>query len=202
MKTVDDSTRSIRQVFFARFSHQLLATLDSRKPAQVPPPLILLTGGLRTPRLLRSALTSRHADLLGIGRGSVLCPDLPLVARVRLENPDMWDNAPFQREPSFKRPGIFLYKPFSYLWSAMSGIKLIGAGVTIAWYNVTMRHIAQAHYKGRTFVPDLRRGGVQSILSMWFWTNSWSWMECWMMILITLAVAMIAYRTSVFVDLI
>lgn len=188
MKTQDGCTKSIRQVFFARFSRQVLAALRSRKLMQVSPPLILLTGGLRTPRLLRSALMSGHADLLGVGRGSVLCPKFPSVARLRLKNPNLWDDVPFERDPSLKRPRLFTHRPFNYLWSVVSGIKIIGAGVNMSWYIVTMRHITQSQHNGPAFVPNLSMGGIQSILSMWIWTNNWSWMQYWMMILLTLAV--------------
>ncbi|KAF7986295.1 hypothetical protein HWV62_35240 [Athelia sp. TMB] len=72
-------SKSPRQAFFAGFSSRALQVLDSFPDGSAP--RILLTGGLRTPSHLQTALTSHHADLLGVGRGSVTTPDLPDILR-------------------------------------------------------------------------------------------------------------------------
>ncbi|KAF8888590.1 hypothetical protein BD779DRAFT_1611297 [Infundibulicybe gibba] len=64
-----DYEKPARQALFSRFSHQAVATLELLQHSNAsPPPAILLTGGLRTPNLLRTALSANHAHLLGIGR--------------------------------------------------------------------------------------------------------------------------------------
>ncbi|KAF8162865.1 hypothetical protein B0H34DRAFT_298148 [Crassisporium funariophilum] len=168
------SSKSHRQAFFARFSHQALRALDSlpRDASSPPMPLILLTGGLRTPSLLRSAIVSRHADLLGIGRGSVLCPDLPSVLRKRNGNPAQWDDVPFQQEPDLNMPLILDYWPVSWAWGRVPKIKLIGAGVSMAWYVVAIRHLANTAVDGAAYnvVTETGRGALGSLLQMWAWT--------------------------------
>lgn len=159
-------SKPARQAFFARFSHQALKTLHSRGG---PVPLILLTGGLRTLGLLRSALAYRHADLLGIGRGSIVCPDLPSVLRERLQESHRWDNIPFQPEPHLKMPRIIAYQPFSWVWNVISKVRLVGAGVTLAWYIVTMRQLAHCVASGKRFKPNYHLGGLKSIFGMWVW---------------------------------
>ncbi|KDR83598.1 hypothetical protein GALMADRAFT_235865 [Galerina marginata CBS 339.88] len=165
------SSESPRQAFFAHFSHQALQSLDSlRGVSQRPLPLILLTGGLRTPGLLRSALGLRHADLLGVGRGAVLCPDLPVLLRGRIDDPRRWDNVHFHCEPALQQPWILEYPPFNWMWSITPKIKLIGAGVTMAWYVVALRGIANTPFTSDSIKPNTGLGGLLSVFWMWFWT--------------------------------
>ncbi|KAH9482397.1 NADH-dependent flavin oxidoreductase iccG [Psilocybe cubensis] len=161
-----DHSKPARQAFFARFSQQALKTLHSRGNSV---PLILLTGGLKTPGLLQSALACKHADLLGIGRGSVVCPELPSVLREHLQSSHRWDHIPFNPEPRLQMPWIILYPPFSWVWNVVNQIKLIGAGVTLAWYVVTMRQLAHCGASGAKFKPYYHTGGLQSIFRMWVW---------------------------------
>ena len=62
-----------RQAFFAQFSSKLMEELSSMTSSDGSLPLVLLTGGLRTPAHLNTALSAKHTHLLGIGRSSVLC---------------------------------------------------------------------------------------------------------------------------------
>jgi hypothetical protein len=155
MATAPLSSASSRQALFARFSLQALKSLESLPQ---PTPLILLTGGLRTPAHLHTAMISRHAHLLGIGRGSVVCPDLPIVLASR--QPD--DITPFAPEPDLSRSS-------HRFWKWLPRVKLIGAGVGMAWHVVAMRALAvggrpalEAHYS---------MGGVEVVLRMFLWVR-------------------------------
>jgi hypothetical protein len=164
-------SKSPRQAFFARFSHQALQALRSlpRAPTSPPPPLILLTGGLRTPGLLRTVLSSGHAHLLGIGRGSVLCPDLPSILKEKNKDPHRWDDIPFQQEPDLSLPHILKTWPLSWLWNFVPKIRLIGAGVGMAWYVVTIRRISRASRSESNMMPNYNMGGLAAVFWMWAW---------------------------------
>ncbi|KAF8974330.1 hypothetical protein BDZ97DRAFT_1751158 [Flammula alnicola] len=170
MTSENNGSKTPRQAFFSRFSHQALRALESIRDSTASPlPTILLTGGLRTTGLLRSALESRHADLLGIGRGSVLCPDLPSLVLERLKDSHRWDNQPLGREPDLRKPSILEYGLFAWIWSIVPKIKLIGAGVGLAWYVVAIGRIAMAgpQVVTQTIRPEYDRGGLTSVLWMW-----------------------------------
>ena len=164
-------SKSPRQAFFAHFSHQVLQALESllRTPTSPPTPLILLTGGLLTPGLLRTVLNSRHAHLLGIGRGSVLCPNLPSILKEKNEDLLQWDDIPFQREPDLRLPHILEYWPLNWMWSLAPKIRLIGAGVGMAWYVVTIRCISRASRSGSDLVLNHDMGGLEAVFWMWAW---------------------------------
>jgi hypothetical protein len=176
MSAKPSASNSPRQAFFARFSHRALQALESLRHSDSTYtgylPLILLTGGLRTPGLLQKALTLKHADLLGIGRGSVLCPDLPSVLSQRLHDLRTWGDIPFQPEPDLQLPGILSYPIFCLIWELVPKVKLIGAGVGMAWYVVAMRHIANTTMAGRDqeIRPEYDVGGLCSVFRMWFWS--------------------------------
>lgn len=176
MSAKPSASNSPRQAFFARFSRRALQALESLRQSDSTYtgylPLILLTGGLRTPGLLQKALTLKHADLLGIGRGSVLCPDLPSVLSQRLHDLETWGDIPFQPEPDLQLPGILSYPIFRSIWELIPKVKLIGAGVGMAWYIVAMRHIANTSIAGRDeeIRPEYDVGGLDSVFWMWFWS--------------------------------
>ncbi|KZS87257.1 FMN-linked oxidoreductase [Sistotremastrum niveocremeum HHB9708] len=131
------ASTSARQVFFSAFSKiamRAVASLPDKRP------LIMLTGGIRTPEQMNRALNDADADLLGLGRPSVLCPDLP----IRLRD---GDRAPVILEPQLKSPSWFP--------------KLIGAGVGTAWYTVQMKRIATGEN------IDLTLSGLEAVWSMW-----------------------------------
>jgi len=130
------STASPRQALFSRFSREVVNTLHSCQETTGPlPPLVLLTGGLKTPEILYTALSSNHAHLLGIGRGSVLCPDLPtllkgLVGPAGTTCPDAaWSVA---------------FRPEHDLWlqKYLPSIPLVGASINMMWHTIMMRRLA------------------------------------------------------------
>ena len=108
-------------------------------PTSLPKPLILLTGGLRTPEQMRKAVDQRDCDLLGLGRLSVLRPDFP--KRLRSQPDYVAEEPDLPKLPWFP--------------------KLLGAGVGTAWYVVQIRRIAE----GKSV--DMKTGGIESILLMW-----------------------------------
>lgn len=164
----EDVPRSRRQAFFASFSHKALQALESLQGTiPTPLPLILLTGGLKSLDLLDTVLDSRHAHLLGIGRASVTCPNLPRVVQERSKNPRQWDGELFGREPNLK-PTILTYPLLSWFSRYMPDVKLIGAGAEVAWHVLGMRQIATSS----TNIVNVNCGGLTSVLGMWFWKPS------------------------------
>ncbi|KAF7318713.1 FMN-linked oxidoreductase [Mycena chlorophos] len=137
--------KSSRQALFADFSTHARESLASLPPEKRP--LVLLTGGLSNPAQLRNALSAGHADLVGLGRTAVLCPDAP--SRVR-------NNRPFPAQPTLDFHPLRARLP-------LPRIKLIGAGTTMAWYTVMLRRLAQ----GREV--DFGMGPVGGLVWMWFW---------------------------------
>ena len=97
-----------------------MTTLRSITPAKRP--LVLLTGGLRFPAQFHEALSTKKCDLLGIGRASVVQPELPNLTR---QCPEQVKD----RQPKLAR----------LEWLP----KIIGAGITTTWYAVQMRRIAR-----------------------------------------------------------
>lgn len=175
---------SVRQAFFTRFSREAVKTLAStNSPAR---PLILLTGGLNSPALLQMALTSKNADLLGIGRTAILSPDLPTILRSKLLSRSTTPltlssqatddrDIPFQPEPTLKDPFFFSCPPISWIWSVLTSVHLIGTGSRMAWYTLFMRRIALLPMAGGDGLPttppspDYTLGGIQSSFWMFFW---------------------------------
>jgi hypothetical protein len=60
-----------RQAFFSSFSRKALEVARSSSSS---PPLIILTGSLRTRKVMASSIRDGHTQLIGIGRPSVLHP--------------------------------------------------------------------------------------------------------------------------------
>ncbi|KAJ3742702.1 hypothetical protein DFH05DRAFT_1501862 [Lentinula detonsa] len=181
------STKNARQAFFAQFSAKLMKALSSEFSSNDRPPLVLLTGGLRTPAHLYTALTAHHAHLLGVGRSSVLCPNLPTVLKHRqtVEGDLSSDLTPFRPEPDlcllFSRR-----RPCEWIWRHVPKVRLIGAGVGMAWYAVMMRRLAGERKRwdndgnsrkieghAQYFLePDYSVGGLGAIIRMWMWVNA------------------------------
>ncbi|EIW83221.1 FMN-linked oxidoreductase [Coniophora puteana RWD-64-598 SS2] len=183
-------TKSRRQAFFSSFSRLAVQTIASLPTPQQQRPLILLTGGLRTPAALSSALTAGHADLLGIGRGAILCPHLPALlasGAAAAAEPDL----PLGRDPDLRTGASPLENAVSAL---TANVKLIGAGFDMAWYVVNIRRMALAgmrgsrtngtsesddeHGAGRGQIPDYELSRMGALLDMWCWTapgDDWAW---------------------------
>ena len=156
-----------RQAFFANFSAVAKEHIKRLHPHNGSPvPVILLTGGLRSPAHLQTALNNDHADLLGIGRGSILCPDLPAILQRRGEKVDaIFDAEPFVREldNDIKLPFWFPKVP------------LVGASAGVSWYAIQMRKIAETE-TGRV-VSLANIGAVEAMLRMWIWLD-WAYYSC------------------------
>ena len=184
------TTRSPRQALFSRYSQRALQVLypphgdspnvvESGTTTSIPssrrPPLVLLTGGLRTETLLSSALSQKHAHLLGIGRSSITCPDLPrlLYHSIRGDTTFSMDSIP---TPDLKGVG---HPPSSWL-SLLEHVclavvlwvcsfvplelpPLAVGGVNMAWHIVAMRAIARGEE------PDYSIGGLAAVFRMWLW---------------------------------
>jgi hypothetical protein len=116
---------------------------------------------MRTPLHLTSALQENHADILGIGRMAVLCPDLPLILAEYAQT--QGDQAIGQASTFFADvPKLRLSRTWSRI---LPKIKLVGAGAEVAWYVVAMRSLA------RNGVISRRMGPVEAVLRMWVWTS-------------------------------
>ena len=105
----------------------------------------------------------------------MLCPNLPIILKKQKEKEE-WndddDDRPFQSEPDLQSlPLIFYYWPLNWMWSLVPRIKLIGAGVGVAWYVVAIRHISQATSRSGSDIIILNRdmGGLGAVFWMWFW---------------------------------
>ena len=107
----------------------------------------------------------------------MLCPNLPIILKHKQKEKEKWDDddddIPFQPEPDLlSLPLIFYYWPLNWMWSHVPRIKLIGAGVGVAWYVVAIRHIAQASsgLSGSDIIILNRdMGGLGAVFWMWFW---------------------------------
>ncbi|KAJ3892645.1 hypothetical protein GG344DRAFT_44984 [Lentinula edodes] len=179
------SAKNPRQAFFAHFSSKLMKELSFVTSSDQCAPLILLTGGLRSPAHLYNALRSDHAHLLGIGRASVPCPNLPTVLkRRRAAEADLWsDVTPFKPEPDlrFWPSGR---EPWRCIQRHFPKVKLIGAGVGMAWYVVMIRRLAKERIRRvdgqngkqfeeqECFEPDYSIGGLGAITKMWVWIDA------------------------------
>lgn len=186
------ATTSPRQAFFSRFSRQAVKTLacpSTTSTNKHPPPVILLTGGLRTYDIFCDVLTQGHAQLIGIGRTSVLCPELPRLLAESIARHRAWDDRPdgpfptFLREP-LREPDLRLPGPINIALKYVPLPKLIGAGVGMAWYTVQMRRIA----KGQSI--DYALGGLGAIVEMWVpqWTFGRTLTMGWFSIIILVVV--------------
>ncbi|KAJ3858013.1 hypothetical protein EV368DRAFT_28993 [Lentinula lateritia] len=179
------SAKNPRQAFFAHFSSKLMKELSPVTSSDQCAPLILLTGGLRSPDHLYTALRNDHAHLLGIGRASVLCPNLPTVLKRRraAEAGFSSDVTPFKPEPDlrFWPSGR---EPWRCIHRHFPKVKLIGAGVGMAWYVVMIRRLAKERIRRvdgqngkkieeqECFEPDYSIGGLGAITKMWVWIDA------------------------------
>lgn len=135
---------SPRQAFFESFSRIAIEAVHqdqgSTGPIKKPPPLIMLTGGLRTRAQFSQVLKRKHAHLLGLARLATLQPNLPKLLREYHEGLT-------NKESSIHRNSSELLwswevqpapEPHSPTWWP----RLVGAGVGMAWYVVALRRLA------------------------------------------------------------
>ncbi|KAH8082853.1 hypothetical protein BXZ70DRAFT_900986 [Cristinia sonorae] len=176
---------SRRQAVFEGFSSRAMQYLTIDKIQRRP--LILLTGGLRTPELLKSALAKNHTDLLGLGRTAVVRPDLP---KRLAENPDVWPEPifPLFDAPAHKLPLRFFLEDklallASVLWDLIppsyrpAAPGLVGAGAETARHDIMLQALARNAeklcYPGSDFAAMVRfwlytaPGGSKSRVGLW-----------------------------------
>jgi hypothetical protein len=131
---------------------------------------------MRTPTTFQEALSQGHADLIGIGRGSVLAPDLPLLlkelySRGRTGTPDLDEDSEdnMHRDFPFQQPSLS-YADTPLIRLAVSILRLlgifpppglIGAGAATAWYAVAMRRLS----RGQTI--NYQMGPIRAVLMLW-----------------------------------
>ncbi|KAH9046846.1 FMN-linked oxidoreductase [Lactarius hengduanensis] len=164
---------SSRQAFFARFARKARDAIHAQASSSPRHPLVLLTGGMRSPEVFEDALSQGHADLVGIGRASVLAPRLPLLLRKLYSGRAAGDldggSDEVAREFSFQQPTLS-YSDTPLIRAAVSILRwlgilplptLIGAGAAIAWYVVTMSRTS------RGSGINYQMGGIRVILTMW-----------------------------------
>ncbi|KAI6043903.1 hypothetical protein EDC04DRAFT_2562065 [Pisolithus marmoratus] len=185
---------SPRQAFFSRFSREVIEHIN-RDPAPSnasPVPVVVLTGGLRSPAHLQTALDASHADLLGIGRGSITCPNLPVVLQERSTHAENRIGYQFREdtEPFACEPGGGLKPPF-----CLPKVGLIGASFGLAWYTVRMRSIAESQIRNDTRNGTSRSdyyqrdmGTMEAMLRMWIWVNRAQGWLVLVLVLLTISV--------------
>lgn len=153
IETAKGEPSNKREALFSRFSQRARATLLSSSTSPYTPPLgssrprplILLTGGLNTSQLMTSALRNGHADLLGIGRLSVELPYLPRALR---QTSGITPPSSLSTPVLSERLLELLEALIKELWTRIPDAlrpgfpPLIGAGVAMAAYQVTMRRLA------------------------------------------------------------
>ncbi|KXN81689.1 NADH oxidase [Leucoagaricus sp. SymC.cos] len=165
-----------RQALFARFSRQALKALNAAGFKYSSRPAIILTGGLRAPSLLQSALQSGQTDMLGIGRGAVICPNIPEIMQEYEQSPrNDGGDTPFGDEPDLPPP---TWWPLGPIWNTFSKIKLIGAGLNMAWYTLMLRRRAAAELRrsqalGKVDLsvtePDYTIGALRTLIHFVVW---------------------------------
>lgn len=169
---------SPRQALFSRFSCCAMETIASSSAIvnkDHTPPRVLLTGGLRSSSHLNGALQHGHADLLGIGRGAITCPDLPDKVANDVEGNVLTRS--FAREPDFASEPNLRSKIDQLIKSFMFRIQLVGAGATMAWYILMIRRLVQSSNDG-TGVPQMEysMGALEAVLGMWI-PIQWHWTQ-------------------------
>jgi len=128
---------------------------------------------------MSSVLKHDHADLLGIGRLSVLCPDLPCTLEATIAGDLRTDHFPMVPlpEPDLESPNVpqsrfttsrgiqSLVSVVTRCWALLPVQlpKLVGAGTMMAWYTFMMRRIALREE------ADYSVGGIEAVLRMWLW---------------------------------
>ena len=200
-------TSSDRQALFSRFSQRALRELVEwqEKTPQSARPLILLTGGFCSADLMTSALNLKHADLLGVGRLSVLYPELPklLMQGSSLGHADTvtiatcadpWRLGLTHTSTSVTRRVVrFVTSRFTRLWGSIpSSIKpqfprLVGAGTEMAWYIVSMRCLRGAALDEHVSLPG---SGLEAVVCMWLYIAPGPWAS-WTLCLTVLITALL-----------
>jgi len=164
-----------RQAFYARFARKARSAIHAQSSSSRHP-LVLLTGGMRSPGTIQDALAQRHADLVGIGRGSVLAPKLPLLLKEHYDSCRQsrtlgGDNGchvdrdlPFQQQPTLSYPETPLIRLAMSVLRSLGILplpSLIGAGAATAWYIMAMKRGSG----GQTM--SHQTGAIRATLLLW-----------------------------------
>ncbi|KAI9441675.1 FMN-linked oxidoreductase [Lactarius indigo] len=124
-----------RQAFFARFARKARDAIHAQAPSFSPT------------SVFEDALSQGHADLVGIGRASVLVPRLPLLLR---------------KLYSGRAAGDLDGEKRRRIWLGILPLPtLIGAGAAMAWYVVTMSRTS------RGSEINYQMGAIRVVLTMW-----------------------------------
>jgi len=156
-----------RQAFYARFARKARSAIHAQASSSRRP-LVLLTGGMRSPATIQDALAQGHADLVGVGRGSVLAPKLPLLLKEHYDScrqtRTLDGDFPFQQLPTLSYPETPLIRIAVSVLRSLGILplpSLIGAGAATAWYIVAMKRIS----RGRTM--NYQIGAIYAVLLLW-----------------------------------
>ena len=169
-RTIDFVARSsVRQAFFESFSRTAVSVLATTPPglAKSKAPLVLLTGGLRCPSQIASALNNNHAHLLGFGRMSILQPDLPRLIRCRLESEQdthSIHSSTSELDSLEEFESKYYPEPQSPKWWP----RLVGSGIAVGWYTVSMSRMAKAKLEGKELKMPYGLGSAGVLAEMWF----------------------------------
>ncbi|KAL0959918.1 hypothetical protein HGRIS_011583 [Hohenbuehelia grisea] len=166
-----ESSDSPRQALFTQCAHDAMRSLEGiERNSEQKLPLILLTGGFRTPAQMHAALSAHHTDLIGIGRSAIVCTDLPKRLRSDIDA---------NTEAVCQQPAVEtrVVKPTNrlsnWLWSKIPKVKLVGSGVEVAWYELALRRIAEAVVSSAdgeaTPEFDFDLGNTKILVGMWLW---------------------------------
>ncbi|KAF9517686.1 hypothetical protein BS47DRAFT_1290658 [Hydnum rufescens UP504] len=133
-----DKPLSPRQIFFSSYARKALEALQDTPNA----PRIMLTGSLQSQSLLATTIRSSHADLLGIGRPSIVHPSYAL----SLLSPE----TPPSGLPHIPDAPTSLPIPIP--------VRLINAGVSTAWWNALIYRQAVIANNNHDTDTDMSRG--------------------------------------------
>lgn len=178
-----------RQAFFARYAtHAVSATSEEAERKGLSPPLVLLTGGIRTPASMQMALERGHADLLGLGRPSVLCPDLPHKLAAMKVNEKGIDHEDPSTTPLVHEPDLSVGWILKMARSLLPLPPLVGAGAGMAWYVVQMDRLARGEAVDHTLTA------VGGIVNMWLGPKFYSTATVVVLVLSSISLSLIAWR--------
>ena len=146
------ASQSKRQAFFSKISRKILESL----PKGPTTPLIALTGGFRTYTTINSAIASGHAELVGVGRLSIMAPHAPIEMEAK------------KHEYVPPPPSDFTTSFWDRIWDTIGKITgvsvplMLGANREICWYMMLLEDVASfapVDCSGSGFGAMVRSGG-------------------------------------------
>ncbi|KAI5476723.1 hypothetical protein MNV49_007313 [Pseudohyphozyma bogoriensis] len=142
---------SSREAFFLTFASTARAMLHSLPPSSLPtpPPLILITGGLRTRNAMAETVSSSSADLVGLGRPACADPRLPL----KLLDGQLGSEE--ARAPKYTIKGAEVMKLVKF--------ELFLPGVSTLFHTMLLTQISRGEK------PDVAMNFLEGVWRVWFW---------------------------------